>query len=45
MHDTCSTGSFVLNDIATTLGVKGENTQLMVKTVNNTKLHDSKVMD
>ncbi|CAH3013608.1 unnamed protein product [Porites evermanni] len=45
MLDTCSTGSFVIDDIATTLGVKGVNTQLMVKTVNGTKLHDSKVLN
>ena len=42
MLDTCSTGSFVLDEIATTLGLTGVNTQLMVKTVNGTKLHDSR---
>ena len=45
MLDTCSTGSIVTDDIATTLGVNGVNTQLMVKTVNGTKLHDSKVLN
>ena len=43
MLDTCCTCSFVLDDIAATLGVKGLNTQLMAKTFNGTKLHDSKV--
>ena len=45
MLDTCSTGSFVLDEIATTLGLTGVNTQLMVKTVNGTKLHDSRVLN
>ena len=45
MPDTCSTGSFVIDDMATTLGVKGVDTQLMVKTVNGTKLQDSKVLN
>ena len=45
MLDTCSTGSFVIDDIATTLGVKGVNTQFMLKTVKGTKLHDSKVLN
>ena len=45
MLDTFSTGSFVIDDIATTLGVKGVHTQLMVKTGNGTKLHDSKVLN
>ena len=33
MLDTGSTGSFLLDDITATSGVKGVNTQLMVKTV------------
>ena len=45
MLETCSTGSFVLDEIATTLGLTGVNTQLMVKTVNGTKLHDSRVLN
>jgi len=45
MLDTCSTVSFILDDIAAILKVKGVNTQLMVKTVNGTKLHDSKVLN
>lgn len=45
MLDTCITGLFILDDIATTLGSKGVNTQLMVKTVNGTELHDSKVLN
>ena len=45
MLDTCSTGSFVLKDIAASLGVKGADTQLMVKTVNGTKLHDTEVLN
>ena len=45
MLDTCSTGLFTLDDIAIILGSKGVNTQLMVKTVNGTKLHCSKVLN
>lgn len=45
MLDTCSTGSFVLKDIAASLGVKGADTRLMVKTVNGTKLHDTEVLN
>ena len=45
MHDACSTGSFVLEDIVSSLGVKGADTQLMVKTVNGTKLYDAKVLN
>ena len=45
MLDSCSTGSFILDDIAAILKVKGVNTQLMVKPVNGTKLHDSKVLN
>lgn len=45
MLDACSTSSFVLEDIASSLGVKGTDTQLMVKTVNGTKLHDAKVLN
>jgi len=43
--DACSTGSFVLEDIVSSLDVKGTDTQLMVKTVNGTKLHDAKVLN
>jgi len=43
--DACSTSSLVLEDIASSLGVKGTDTQLMVKTVNGTKLHDAKVLN
>ena len=43
--DTCSTGSFILDDIAAILKVKDMNTQLMVKNVNGTKLDDSKVLN
>ena len=45
MLDACSTGSFVLEDIVSSLGVKGADTQLMVKTVNGTKLYDAKVLN
>ena len=41
-HDT---GSFVLKELAASLGVKGIDTQLMVKTVNGTKLHDTEVLN
>ena len=43
--DACSTGSFVLEDIISSLGVKGTDTQLMVKTVNGTKLYHAKVLN
>ena len=45
MLDACSTGAFVLQDIVSSLGVKGTDTQLMVKTVNGTKLHDAQVLN
>lgn len=45
MLDACSTGSFVLKDIVFSPGVKGAETQLMVKTVNGTKLYDAKVLN
>ena len=45
MLDACGTGSFVLEDIVSSLGVKGADTQLMVKTVNGTKLYDAKVLN
>lgn len=43
--DTCSTGSFVLEDIAASLDINGTDTQLMVKTINGTKLHDTKALN
>ena len=45
MLDACSTGSFVLEDIVSSLGVEVTDTQLVVKTVNGTKLHDAKVLN
>ena len=45
MLDNCSTGSFVLKELAASLGVKGIDTQLMVKTVNGTKLLDTEVLN
>ena len=45
MLDACSTGLFVLEDIVSGLGVKGADTQLMVKTVNSTKLYNAKVLN
>ena len=45
MLDACSTGSFVLEDIVSSLGVEGTDTQLVVKTVNGSKLHDAKVLN
>ncbi|PFX13125.1 hypothetical protein AWC38_SpisGene22820 [Stylophora pistillata] len=45
MLDACSTSSFILQDIVPSLGVKGTDTQLMVKTINGTKLHDAQVLN
>ena len=45
MLDVCSTGSFVLEEILSSLGVKGADTQLMVTTINGTKLYDAKVLN
>ena len=45
MLDARSTGSFVLEDIVSGLGVKGADTQLMVKTVNGSKLYNAKVLN
>ena len=45
MLDSCSTGTFVLEDVAACLGVKGADTKLIVRTVNGTKFHDAKVLN
>ena len=45
MLDSCSTATFVLEDVAACLDVKGADTKLMVRTVNGTKLHDAKVLN
>ena len=45
MLDSCSTATFVLEDVAACLDVKGADTKLMVRTVNSTKLHDAKVLN
>ena len=45
MLDPCSTSSFVRQDIVSSLGVKGTDTQLMVKTINGTKLHNAQVLN
>lgn len=42
--DSCSTGTFVLEDVAACLDVKGAETKLMVRTANGTKLQDTKVL-
>ena len=42
--DSCSTGIFVLEDVAACLDVEGADTRLMMKTVNGTKLQDTKVL-
>ena len=42
MLDSCSTGIFVLEDVAACLDVKGADTKLMMRTVNGTK--DTKVL-
>lgn len=41
MLDSCSTGTFVLEDLVTSLDVRGVDTKLMVKTVNGSTLHDA----
>ena len=45
MLDSCSTGTFLLEDIAACLDAKGTDTKLMVKTVNGTQLHDAKALN
>jgi len=45
MLNACSTGSFVLEDVVCSLGVEGTDTQLVVKTVNGSKLHYAKVLN
>ena len=44
MLDNCSSGTFILEDVATTLGVEGANIKLVVKTVNGPVLLDTKVL-
>ncbi|XP_074606450.1 uncharacterized protein LOC141859501 [Acropora palmata] len=44
MLDNCSSGTFIHEDVATTLGVEGADTKLMVKTVNGPVLLDTKVL-
>ena len=44
MLDTCSSCIFIHEDVATTLGVEGADTKLMVKTVNGPVLLDTKVL-
>ena len=45
MLDTCSTGSFVLEDIADRLGIKGADTRLMGKTVNGRQFQYAKIQN
>ena len=45
MLDTCSTGSFVLEDIADSLGIKGADTRLTGKTMNGRQLQDTKIQN
>ena len=45
MLDACNTGSFIIQDIVSSLGVKGTDKQLMAKTVKDTKLHHAKVLN
>ena len=44
MLDSCSSGTFIHEDVATTLGVEGAETKLVVKTVNGPVLLDTKVL-
>ena len=44
MLDSCSSGTFIYEDVATTLGVEGADTKLVVKTVNGPVLLDTKVL-
>ena len=44
-HATDSNSSFVLVDIVSSVGVEGTDIQLVMKTVNGTKLHDAKVLN
>ncbi|XP_068676501.1 uncharacterized protein [Montipora foliosa] len=44
MLDSCSTGTFIHENVVTTLGVEGADTKLVVKTVNGPVLLDTKVL-
>ena len=45
MLDSCSTGTFLLEDIAACLDAKDTDTKLIVKTVIGTQLHDAKALN
>ena len=45
MLDTCSTGTFILEDVAASLGLSGVDTKLMIKTVNGSELLDTKALN
>ena len=45
MLDTCSTGSFVLEDIADSPGIKGADTRLMGKTMNGRQFQYTKIQN
>ena len=44
MLDNCSSGTFIHEDVATTFGVEGADTKLVVKTVNGPVLLHTKVL-
>ena len=45
MLNTCSTGSFVLEDIVDSLGIKGADTRLTEKTMNGRQFQDTKIQN
>ena len=45
MLNTCSTGSFVLEDIADSLGIKGADTRLTEKTMYGRQFQDTKIQN
>ena len=44
MLDSCSTGTFISEDLYNELGVQGTDTQVMIRTMNGPRLHDSTVV-
>ena len=45
MLDNCSSGTFISEDVAVSLGAKGTSTKVLVKTVNGAKVHDARVIN
>ncbi len=44
MLDSCSTGTFILDDVRKQLQVEGTDTNVLVNTMNGSKVHQTKVV-